>query len=264
MQRIVAIRLLILLLGALACGGSSTEPAQPTGLNGSFGLTSATPYWIGVTLHESGGVITGTGWASQTNALRHGATVTGTYNAPAVSLDLVPRVPGTTLHLTGTFVNDTLRVIGPRELARIKTAPTGVASIHLTGDVTADISPPAEFRTDLRSKDFVIRLEVTEPLDAHWGVFFDWIQIDLPRAGTYVLTDPLSPTSDELPGSALYNLDEPAEFGAYRLRSGTVTLEIAERWTMAGHFELIVTNPHTGKPVNVTGTFNTGCAGVIC
>lgn len=263
MRSIRGAELLFLSLAAAACGRGTTEPAVPAGLNGNFGITNSTGFWLGLTLHESGGVVTGTGWSGDLMRLRQGITVTGTWQPPQVHLNLLQRQNGVTGRFDGTFERDTLRGIYELEpamkpfleLTRVDTVPTGHYELHLTGDITGDFTGEGVF-IHFPSQHVVGLSLDTNPFLWRFGI--SWENIARPPVGAY----PLSSAANARPRAA-FGI-EGFGFQHFPFVAGTFTLDVSTRWAMIGHFEFTATNPATGGIVTARGTFNTGCQGVAC
>lgn len=264
-QCLLAARLFCLAAAVTACGGKSTEPQPPAGLTGNFAITGSTGFWLGVTLRESGGIVTGTGWSGNLNRLRQGMTITGTYQPPGVQLDLVPRKGGPTGHFNGAFDRDTLRGIYELdpfskpyiELTRIDTVPTGEYVLHLTGALSGDFVGDPTFTTISAANAFALELESAGP--PQYRVVFFWESANRPPARVYSLS--FGPGAAPLAG--VYRYDAPVFVQLLPL-AGTLTLEVSTRWALIGRFDLTVTDPTTGGTVTARGSFSAGCTGTAC
>lgn len=250
-------------VAAVVFGCTSTEPRQPAGLNGNFGSTSSSG-WLGVTLRESAGLVTGTGWSAG-GKLRFGGTITGTYQAPAVQFDLVTRQGGETWRFSGTFERDTLRGDFAQipfqgalvELARTDTVPTGEYTLHLTGAITADLVGAPAFFSVPSSNGFALSFESAGPPLYQVTIF--WEGGNRPQAGGY----PLSFGPGASPLAGVYRYEAPG-FVHLPPISGTLTLDVSTRRAMIGRFELVVTDPATGGIVTARASFSAGCTGNAC
>jgi len=271
MRSILADRLHWLGVAAVAFGCNSTEPRPPLGLNGSFGSTREQD-WVGVTLHESGGVLSGTGWSSS-GRLNEGGIISGTFQEPDVRFDLVPRKSGDTWHFNGTFERDTLRgnlgqgsILGSLiEFARVDAAPSGEYTLHLSGAISGDfVGTPTFFWTRLtlptRGLELVLESGGPNPGDPPlYDVSFFWAQSNRPPAGVYSL----SFTPGASPEAAVSRYDA-GSFVTLPAQHGVLTLEASTRWALIGHFTITATDPVTGGVVTASGHFSAGCTGDNC
>jgi len=266
MRSTLAARLGGLVAAAAICGCNSTGPAVHVGLNGNFGST--TNYgWVGVTLRESGGIVSGTGWSSLTDKLQRGATVAGTYQAPVVQFDVAARGGGETWHFSGTFERDTLRgdfgllsTPGfPIELTRIDTVPSGEYTLHLTGAITADFVGTPGFASIPLTNTFAIVLEPPGP--PLYQVNFHWNGRDRPPAGVYPLS--FGPNANPRGRVFRYDGSDPnsIELPAQR---GTLWLDVSTRWAMIGRFDFTLTDPANNGTVTARANFSAGCVGSTC
>lgn len=249
-----------------ALGCRSTEPNQPGAPNGSF----AAPFFDGnaylaVSLRVSGGVISGIGWSNISDSFLGGATVTGSYNAPAVQFDLYPRLGGTPWHFNGTV--DTLSrsvagefavIVGrgfPVVLQATDTIPTGVYDLELDSGTRELLTGSAGFTYlfDARRLALVLRTQGT----VSYHTSFTWHGPTLPLSGTYETSAPGS-------GEPAVGLDRVRGTGIeaqYQVAAGTITIDLSDRYILAGSYTLLATDPNTGARLTLRGTFSAGCFG---
>ncbi len=137
----------------LAGCGAETGPA-PAGLHGSFGgRMFGLPDFFGLSLLESGGVVTGSAWSGISRTLDRSARVTGSLAGKSVALRLEGPAGQPDWFFNGTWDTDSLRgevalVVGRGfnvELGRVDTIPTGTATIAVRGAETSDVAGRALF-----------------------------------------------------------------------------------------------------------------------
>jgi hypothetical protein len=248
-------------IAAILLGCNSTEPQKLSGLNGNFGSTAGG--WLGLSLREAGGNVTGTAWSG---AFLYGATVTGTYQPPNFDFQVVPRVPGFTpaQRLMGTFEGDTLRgeYVGNTtilELARIDTVPTGLYTLHLTGAISADLIGRPVFTYLAGGNGFAILLDSPGP--PLYQVTLYWSSNERPPAGVY----PLSFGVDDSPRGGVYRYDtSSSSYVELPAISATLWLDVSTRRAMIGRFEFFLTDVATGGAVTARANFSAGCTGTVC
>lgn len=222
-SRVLTAALLGVVLLTAGCG-QETGPAS-AGLNGNFGgrLLGLNPDFAGMSLTESGGLISGSAWSGIAPALDRGARVTGSLAGNRVTLRLVGPVGQPEWFFNGTWASDTLRgelalVVGagfPVELVRIDTIPSGNGTIVVRGAETGDGSGKALFGYDQQGMP-LLGIETSAPFTAQ--LIVSWPGRDRPKVGQASLG---------APGSPVVTLIRDGET-FYAASSGLVRIELFE------------------------------------
>lgn len=259
-RRVAVAALVIMLAGC----GTETGPVA-AGLNGSFGgRMFGVEDFLGLSLRESGGVVTGSAWSGIAPTLDHGARVTGSLAGNVVTLRLEGPAGQPDWFFNGTWEADSLRgevalVVGRGfdvALGRIDTIPTGTAAIAVRGAETGDATGRALFgyeATDGYAPALVI--ETDAPFAA--VVNLKWPGRVRPGVGDAPLGASSRPTVQFVrdPNSA-----NPI---TYTVTGGTLRIEHSNRFTLSGRVELTARSP-SGGVVTVTGTYSAGCVFGFC
>lgn len=244
----------------------TTDPPQPIAPNGSF----AAPFFDGnaylaVSLRESGGIISGIGWSNITDSFLGGATVAGSYSVPAIQFDLHPRLGGTPWHFNGTVdtLNRTLAgefavIVGrglPVVLQATDTIATGVYDLELDSGTRELLTGSAGFTYLFDTRRLALVLRTQGAVSYHTS--FTWNGPTLPLPGTYQ-------TSASGAGEPAVGLNRVRGSGVeaqYQVAPGTITIELSDRYVLAGRYTLTATDPNTGARLTLRGTLSAGCFG---
>ncbi len=256
----------LLAAGALVLAGCGAETGPaPAGLNGSFGgrMFGVTDFF-GLSLRESGGVITGSAWSSISATLDRSARVTGSLAGKTVALRLKGPAGQPDWFFNGTWDADSLRgevaiVVGRGfnvDLGRVDTIPSGNATIAVRGAETSDAAGRELFGYDQNDNYApVLAIETGPPFAAL--VSFKWPGRVRPGVGDVPLGESSRPAvfflRDQNSGNPI----------SYTVTGGTLRIEHANRFTLAGRIELTARSP-SGGVVTVTGTYSAGCVFGYC
>lgn len=239
--------------------GQETGPGS-AGLNDSFGgrLLASSTAFVGMSLTESGGIITGSAWSGIAAALDRGARVTGSLAGDTVTLRLVGPVDQPDWFFNGTWTADTLRgelafVIGAGfqvELGRIDTIPSGNGTVAVRGAETGDGSGKSLFGYDQQGMP-LLGIETGAPLRA--TLIVSWPGQARPKVGETFLGASGGPVVSFIRDSET----------SYTVSSGVVRIDHSNRFTLIGRVDVTAKNP-AGGTVTVSSSFSAGCEFGYC
>lgn len=256
---------LAVLLGALL-GCDSTGPGAAGSLTGSFGtpIQDRAGYFA-LNLEQHGSRVSGRAWSTFSPTLLGGATVSGSFEPPTVSLVIHPRLGLSDWTFEGTLVGDTLKgsfgLAGSFEevveLPRVDTIPLGEYSMSVSGAVRDSAIGSAWFTYAGGSYLLQQRFDIFSLSGSAMQVF--WRRRDLPPRGTYQLSSTLGPAP-----TAQFSFREPGgQDVPYTLQNGSITIALSTRYALAGSYSFTATSA-AGAVVNVKGKFSSGCWSTSC
>ncbi|HLB54667.1 MAG TPA: hypothetical protein VJK71_06135 [Gemmatimonadales bacterium] len=255
----------LLALALAACG--STDPSGRLPLHGRFGAPFAdrTAY-LALSLFGDA-TVSGRAWSNYNPSLIAGATITGRYDPPMVTLDIHPDIHFGVLdwRLVGTLERDTLKGVltfaGTNaqrvELPRVKAIPLGDYSQRISGAVQDTSTGWATFNYGGGSFRLIQVFSVQDQSFTSMVVF--WNRRDRPPRGVYELSEEGGPP----PSVRFVFRAVGGQDVRYTLREGKLLINESERYVLAGQYRMTATDPE-GRVVTVRGTFNSGCASPTC
>ncbi|MCC7131001.1 MAG: hypothetical protein IT352_00045 [Gemmatimonadales bacterium] len=253
----------VMILGMGGCV-SETGPSE-AGLNGSFGgrLLESMDF-VGFSVVESGGVLSGLAWSSIVPGLARATPLTGSRSGTSVTLT-IPNASGLGPWVfNGTWADDSLRgefaqaqAVGFGflvRLGRIDTIPSGNASISVSGsEQHAGLQGSALFGYD--SADHPVVITKTAPPFAA-TTQFTWNGKARPGRGAYLAL-----------GNAVSSItltrDPDSNPINYSVTGGTVFVDYSNRFTLVGRVELTARSP-SGQVVTLAGSYSAGCQFGYC
>jgi hypothetical protein len=248
---------------ALACGSTAPDAVQ---LRGNFAAT----YFVGeaqvtvaVGLHAAAGIVSGVGWTNINDVLMGGAVLSGSYSPPNIQFSFEPRLGGATVwHFIGTVDSQGLSIPGefalapgtgfPMTLLPVDTVPTGEYRLTLSNPAQVLSGSAFFYDLDLGQPRLVVALQ-TRGVE-QYSTGFMWDSAALPPTGTFQLSEP---------GAPEVSFADPSGI-EYEYGPGTITIEVAERYVIAGRYTVTVRNPSTGQSRVLEATFSAGCSGARC
>ena len=252
---------------ALLAGCSDSMDPGPARLDGNFEgrvLTNGAgeDWYLGLTLRESVGIISGSGFVSVYPGFA--STVTGTREGAEVNLEIRPVGSGLMYPFMGTLHGDTL--IGviypgastpfPMEFIRVDTVASGEHSSQWTGSLARTVTGSSVFGYNFELNRLNLALTSTGN-GIRTDLLFQWEGRDLPGRGTYDVS------GTTLPHAFVTEIsEEGAVLRNFAVQNGTIQLDVARRWALIGRFSLTAT--HQNQSVQITGSFSAGCASGIC
>jgi hypothetical protein len=251
---------------ASSCDSTGPTPRWP---NGNF----AAPFfdnqdYLAVSLRESGGIVSGTGWSSIDDGMAGGATLAGSYSAPAIHFDLYPRLGGTTWHfngtrdsLTGSLSGEFAVIVGrgfPVVLLPVDRVPTGVYDLQLDDGTGQRLTGSAGFAYIYDPPRLSAFLRTQDTVSYQTGLL--WNGAARPLPGTY----PTSVSDSAGFGAWFERVRGSGIEAIYTLAPGTVTIEVSDRYVLTGHYVATAKDPTSGATIKLQGAFSAGCHGSRC
>ena len=247
-----------------SCSDGTAPP--PVGVSGNFEgrlLENPSEWYLGFSLNESGGVITGTGFVTVYPA--YAAVVHGTYHEPEVELTIQPTGTGLTYTFVGALRGDTLsghlHPGGPLPLAfefiRTDTVAHGHHETELEGAIVRS-ETGTSFFAYMEQGWVALMLEPTAGTP-RTTIRFEWKGHHYPDRGTFEL----SGNAEIFPRVFVAEMGGGGIVRHLPVRSGSITIDVSRRFALLGRYELVASDP-AGNDVRLHGHFSAGCYSPYC
>lgn len=252
----------------IASGCGTTEPKGLGLLRGTFGTALADrSAYLGLRLFGIRGNVYGRAWSNLSPALVAGATVSGRYDHPDVTLNIQPDLHFGLVNwrFEGQFENDTLKgsfsFAGTNsqrvELPRVNAIPLGDYSLKITGAVSDSSFGWAMFNYSGGSFRLVQVFTIQDQSFSSMVVF--WNRRDLPSPGRYEV----SPEGGPAPAIRFTYQTGATPLVRYTVQSGELVIEESDRYLLTGHY-LMTAGDSVGRVITLRGVFSSGCASTAC
>jgi len=262
----VADRLAALILAAfLAACADSASPSAPS-LSGNFEgvlLTGGEPWYLGLTLTETAGTVTGKGVLSV--YARYQAQATGSLTGEQIELVVSPSGPGLTYQFSGTLRGNT--IVGsfvpgaglglPFEMMRVDTVATGRADLSLSLATIREEHGSAYFQYLLSPTPRIFIGLESLGAERYFQLAVYWDGLNYPRAGAHQVGAPGGP------GIYAVEVNNGSIIREFAVEDGTIVLDRARRFALIGSLDIVARDTE-GRRTRVRGNFSAGCVGPYC
>ena len=262
-----AVRPTLFLASLWGCGDGGTAPTASSGLSGNnAGFFHSHHEILAIHLQAANGQLSGTGWSTITDTALNGGSITGTYAGQDVHFDMHPLSGTGDWHFNGVFASDTLKgdfaiVAGfgfAVELSRVDTVPTGRASTEIAGALSLTATGRALF--DYEQPGFRVALVLVAAGSPTYVTRVVWERSSPPVPGSYTL----SPEGGTAPTATFVRFPAGLDPRSLTFMSGTLVVDVSNRYAILGHTDLLVTDPLTGMQSTVHVSFSAGCLSSYC